>query len=134
VLIVAQLSLAVMLLVLATLLVQALRNIADAPLGIDASKMLTARLELPAWRYSTPVALGEYQSQMLSRLIANSAIEQAAFRRAPAAAGRRADDRSGDRRTPSGPAGRSSVGCRDDSGRRLLRRGGHAADRRPRVQ
>ena len=79
VLIVAQLSLAVMLLVLATLLVQALRNIADAPLGIDASKMLTARLELPAWRYSTPVALGEYQSQMLSRLIANSAIEQAAF-------------------------------------------------------
>ena len=79
VLIVAQLSLAVMLLVLATLLVQALRNIADAPLGLDASKMLTARLELPAWRYSTPAALGEYQSQLLSRLTANAAIEQAAF-------------------------------------------------------
>ena len=79
VLIVAQLSLAVMLLVLATLLVQALRNIAGAPLGIDAPKLLTARLELPSWRYATPVSLGEYQSQLLSRLAANSAIEQAAF-------------------------------------------------------
>lgn len=79
VLIVAQLSLAVMLLVLATLLVQALRNIAGAPLGIDAEKMLTARLELPSWRYGTPVALGEYQWQLLSRLAANPAIEHAAL-------------------------------------------------------
>ena len=79
VLIVAQLSLAVMLLVLATLLVQALRNIANAPLGLDAPKMLTARLELPAWRYATPAALGEYQTQLLSRLAADSAIEKAAF-------------------------------------------------------
>jgi putative ABC transport system permease protein len=79
VLIVAQLGLAVMLLVLATLLVQALRNIEDAPLGIDAPRLLTARLELPSWRYATPAALGEYQSQLLSRLAANSGIEQAAF-------------------------------------------------------
>jgi putative ABC transport system permease protein len=79
VLIVAQLSLAVMLLVLATLLVQALRNIAYAPLGLDASKILTARLELPSWRYGTPAALSEYQTQLLSRLSADAAIEQAAF-------------------------------------------------------
>ena len=51
VLIVAQLGLAVMLLVLATLLVQALRNISGAPIGIDARQVLTARLDLPAWRY-----------------------------------------------------------------------------------
>ena len=79
VLIVAQLSLAVMLLVLATLLVQALVKIADAPLGLDTRKMLTARLELPAWRYGTPAAVGEYQAQLLARLKANPAIEEAAL-------------------------------------------------------
>jgi putative ABC transport system permease protein len=78
VLIVAQLSLAVMLLVLATLLVQALVKIADAPLGVDARKMLTARLELPAWRYGTPAAVGEFQRQLIDRLRSNAAVEQAA--------------------------------------------------------
>ena len=78
VLIVAQLSLAVMLLVLATLLVRSLVNIVDAPLGVDARRILTARLELPAWRYGTPVAVAEYQSQLLSRLTTNARIEQAA--------------------------------------------------------
>jgi predicted permease len=79
VLIVAQLSLAVMLLVLATLLVQALVNIADAPLGLDTRKMLTARLELPAWRYATPAAIGEYHAQLIERLQADPAIERAAL-------------------------------------------------------
>ena len=79
VLIVAQLSLAVMLLVLATLLVQALRNIADAPLGLETGKMLTARLELPEWRYGSPAAIGEYHAQLLSRLTANPAVENAAL-------------------------------------------------------
>ena len=79
VLIVAQLSLAVMLLLLATLLVQALANIADAPLGLDTRKMLTARLELPEWRYQTPAAIDEYQTQLLSRLAANPAVERAAL-------------------------------------------------------
>ena len=77
-LIVAQLSLAVMLLVLATLLVQALVNIARAPLGLDASKLLTARLELPAWRYGTPAAIAGYQDQLLARLRADSSIEATA--------------------------------------------------------
>ncbi len=79
VLIVAQLSLAVMLLVLATLLVQTLVNIADAPLGVDSRKMLTARMELPAWRYGNPAAIGQYQAQLLARLKSNSSIEQAAI-------------------------------------------------------
>ena len=79
ILIVAQLSLAVMLLVLATLLVQALVKIADAPLGFDTRKMLTARLDLPEWRYGSPAAIAEYQAQLLSRLTANPAVENAAL-------------------------------------------------------
>ena len=77
-LIVAQLSLAVMLLVVATLCVQALVNIARAPLGIDAQKMLTARIELPAWRYGTPAAIEGYQDQLVARLRAHPSIETAA--------------------------------------------------------
>src|SRR6185295_5101818 len=74
VLIVAQLGLAVMLLVLATLLVQALRNINNAPLGIDARQLLTARIDLPAWRYTTPAAASAYYERLLARLQANPAI------------------------------------------------------------
>jgi putative ABC transport system permease protein len=79
VLIVAQLSLAVMLLVLATLLVQALRNISGAPVGIDARKLMTARLDLPAWRYRTPAATGDYYEQLLARLQSSPGIEAAAI-------------------------------------------------------
>lgn len=57
VLIVTQLGLAVMLLVLATLLVQALRNMTNAPLGIDTRQILTARIDLPAWRYTSTSAV-----------------------------------------------------------------------------
>lgn len=78
VLVVAQLSLAVMLLVLSTLLVQALVVLARAPLGLDASRLLTARLDLPAWRYATPAAVSEYHEQLLSRL-RGAGIEQAAL-------------------------------------------------------
>ena len=51
VLIVAQLGLAVMLLVLATLLTQALVAITAVPIGVDKDRLLTARLDLPSWRY-----------------------------------------------------------------------------------
>ena len=78
-LIVAQLSLAVMLLVVATLLVKALTNVANAPLGLDTARMLTARLELPAWRYPTPVSIVEFQSQLLERLRSNPSVDEAAF-------------------------------------------------------
>lgn len=78
VLVVAQLSLAVMLLVLSTLLVQALVNIERAPLGFDTPRLLTARLDLPAWRYPTPASIGEYQEQLLSRLQNTEGIEHAA--------------------------------------------------------
>lgn len=78
VLVVAQLSLAVMLLVLSTLLVRALVNIARAPLGLDVSRLLTARLDLPEWRYAAPAAQQEYREQMLSRLRGTGSIENAA--------------------------------------------------------
>jgi putative ABC transport system permease protein len=78
VLVVAQLSLAVMLLVLSTLLVQALVNIERAPLGFDTPRLLTARLDLPQWRYPTPAAQDEYREQLLSRLRATGSIENAA--------------------------------------------------------
>jgi putative ABC transport system permease protein len=79
VLVVAQLSLAVMLLVLTALLVQALVNIERAPLGLDAPKLLTARLELPAWRYNSDAAMRQYAEQATARLRGNPAIENAAI-------------------------------------------------------
>jgi putative ABC transport system permease protein len=79
VLVVAQLSLAVMLLVLSTLLVQALINIAGAPLGVDARRLLTARIDLPEWRYATAAAQGAYQDQLLARLRASGSIENVAI-------------------------------------------------------
>jgi putative ABC transport system permease protein len=79
VLIVAQLGLAVMLLVLATLLVQALVNISDAPLGLDSARLLTAKIDLPAWRYTSAPAMTTYDDQLLARLKANPGIENAAL-------------------------------------------------------
>ncbi len=78
VLVVAQLALAVMLLVLSTLLVQALVNIERAPLGIDAAHLLTARLDLPEWRYPTVAAQDDYREQMLARLRTAGAVVDAA--------------------------------------------------------
>ena len=78
-LIVTQLSLAVMLLVLATLLVHSLRNITEAPIGVDARRLLTARIDLPAWRYGNPAATADYYDQLLSRLQSAPGIDAAAL-------------------------------------------------------
>jgi len=79
VLIVAQLGLAVMLLVLATLLVQALVNIIGTPIGVDRSRLLTARLDLPAWRYTTNTAIAQYDDQLLARVRQAPGVENAAW-------------------------------------------------------
>jgi len=79
VLIVAQLGLAVMLLVLATLLVQALKNTADAPLGIDERRLLAAKFDLPEWRYTSGAAMAAFDDQLVARLAANPGIEGAAL-------------------------------------------------------
>jgi putative ABC transport system permease protein len=79
VLIVVQLGLAVMLLILATLLVQALNNMNNASLGLDARRLLTARIELPAWRHTNAAATAEYREQLLVRLQSTLGVEGAAL-------------------------------------------------------
>ena len=79
VLIVAQLGLAVMLLVLATLLVHALVNITGAPRGVDDRAVLTARLDPPAWRYTTDAARREFQRDLLTRLAVQPGVQHAAL-------------------------------------------------------
>jgi putative ABC transport system permease protein len=79
VLVVAQLALAVMLLVLSTLLVKALVNIARVPLGLDQQLLLTARIDLPAWRYPTESSIGDYHDALLARLRAVPGVQHAAL-------------------------------------------------------
>ena len=78
ILVVAQLGLAVMLLVVSSLLVQALVNITDAPPGFDTTRLLTFRLDLPAWRYTNDAALNDYSDRLVARLRAMPGIEGAA--------------------------------------------------------
>ena len=78
VLVVAQLALAVMLLVLSTLLVQALVNIARAPLGFDAPRLLTARMDLPAWKYPSTALQDDFRERLLARLRGAPGVENAA--------------------------------------------------------
>jgi putative ABC transport system permease protein len=79
VLVVAQLSLAVMLLVLSTLLVKALVNIAHVPLGLDQRLLLTARIDLPGWRYTNEASIGDYHDRLLRRLQAVPGVQTAAL-------------------------------------------------------
>ena len=79
ILVVAQLGFAVMLLVLSSLIVQALIKMTNAPLGLDQRQLLTARLTLPAWRYATDTAVTTYQDNLLDRLRTNPAIQNAAL-------------------------------------------------------
>ena len=78
VLVVAQLSLAVMLVVLASLLVQALRNIENAPLGFDAPRLLASDIDLPAWRYTTAAGITDYYDRLLNRVRSTAKIDDAA--------------------------------------------------------
>ena len=78
ILVVAQLGLAVMLLVVSSLLVQALVNITDAPPGFDTTRLLTFRLDLPAWRYTNDAALNDYSDRLVARLRAMPGVEGAA--------------------------------------------------------
>lgn len=78
ILVVAQLALAVMLLVLSTLLLQALVKIAAAPPGFDAGRLLTLQLDLPAWRYTNDAALTDYGERLVARLGAIPGVDAAA--------------------------------------------------------
>ena len=68
VLVVAQLALAMMLLIVSGLLVRTMVEINRAPLGFDRSGLLTIRMELPDWRYSTPESIRQFQDELTARL------------------------------------------------------------------
>ena len=67
-LVVAQLSLAMALLIVSGLLVRTMIEINRAPVGFDRTNILTIRMELPEWRYTTPAAIADFQQRLLARL------------------------------------------------------------------
>ncbi|HJR60064.1 MAG TPA: ABC transporter permease [Vicinamibacterales bacterium] len=77
-LVVAQLALAMMLLIVSGLLVRTMVEINRAPLGFDRGDLLTIRIELPHWRYTTPASIRQFQDQLLTRLTALPAARDAA--------------------------------------------------------
>ena len=78
VLVVAQLSLAMALLIVSGLLVRTMIEINRAPVGFDRTNMLTIRMELPEWRYSTPAAIDDFQQRLLARLGSLPGVQHAA--------------------------------------------------------
>jgi putative ABC transport system permease protein len=79
VLIVAQMGLAVMLLVLAGLLVQAMVKLTTVPLGFDAKRILTLNLDVPAWRYANDASVSDYYDRLLARIRAVPGVDHAAI-------------------------------------------------------
>jgi putative ABC transport system permease protein len=68
VLVVSQLSLAMMLLILSGLLVRTMIAMNRANLGFNPSGVLTMRVDAPAWRYPTDAALTDYYDRLIARL------------------------------------------------------------------
>ena len=67
-LVVAQLALAMALLIVSGLLVRTMIEINHAPFGFDRTNLLTLRMELPEWRYTTPASIRQFQDQLVTRL------------------------------------------------------------------
>ena len=67
-LVVAQVSLAMALLIVSGLLVRTMIEINRMPLGFDRTNMLTIWIELPGWRYTTPAAIADFHERLLARL------------------------------------------------------------------
>ena len=68
ILIVAQLGLAVALLVVTGLLVKALMMIERAPVGFDPRAVLSFQVDTPAWKYGTDAAVTGYYDRLLARV------------------------------------------------------------------
>jgi putative ABC transport system permease protein len=68
ILIVAQLGLAVALLVVTGLLVKALIMIQRAPVGFDLRAVLSFQVDAPAWKYPSEAAVTEYYDRLLARV------------------------------------------------------------------
>ena len=67
-LVVAQLTLAVMLLVVAGLLVQTMIASVRAPLGFQPDGVLTMQIEAPEWKYRNDAEVGRFWETLLTRL------------------------------------------------------------------
>jgi putative ABC transport system permease protein len=68
VLVVSQLSLAMMLLIVSGLLVRTMIAINRADLGINPEGVLTMRIDAPDWRYKTDAAVSDYSDRLIGRL------------------------------------------------------------------
>jgi putative ABC transport system permease protein len=77
ILVVAQLGLAVTLLVVSALLVQALMKIEYAPVGFDADRLLSFQVDPPAWRYGNDPAVLDYYDRLLARVRATTGVRSA---------------------------------------------------------
>jgi predicted permease len=77
-LVVAQLALAMMLLIVSGLLVRTMIEINRAPLGFDRANLLTLRMELPDWRYHTPESMRQFQDSLVARLSALPGVRDVA--------------------------------------------------------
>jgi predicted permease len=74
---VAQVSLAMVLLVVAGLLTGTLSRLLAVPVGFDAQQVLTAYLSLPAARYDNDERIGMFYDELLRRLAALPGVERA---------------------------------------------------------
>ena len=67
-LIVAQVSLAIVLLIVAGLIVRTMIALNRIDLGFDPKPMLTAQLELPDWKYTTDAEVGRFYERLVERV------------------------------------------------------------------
>jgi putative ABC transport system permease protein len=77
-LVVAEVALAVMLVVGAALLLRSFSKVSATAPGVDTARVLTARLTLPAARYTTEEATNRFYVRLMERLSANPEVEAAA--------------------------------------------------------
>ncbi|HZM52225.1 MAG TPA: ABC transporter permease, partial [Vicinamibacteria bacterium] len=75
-LVAAEVALALVLLVGAGLVVESLRHLVSEPPGFDADGVLTAEINLPAKRYSTPASRAQFYASLLPRLAALPGVSE----------------------------------------------------------
>jgi putative ABC transport system permease protein len=75
-LVAAEVALALVLLVGAGLVVESLRHLVAEPPGFDADGVLTAEINLPAKRYSTPASRAQFYASLLPRLAALPGVSE----------------------------------------------------------
>ncbi len=76
-LVIAEIAIAVVLLVSAGLLLQTFRKLQTVSLGIDTKNVLTAAVDLPTARYPKPEQAAEFYKRLVERLAALPGVEKA---------------------------------------------------------